>query len=140
MPDVNVVLRNRLLMKDAEEARDAITKKQQREISKLYSDWAKEVGERAEYFKNKTTPSSVLAEQQLRILQNQMTETSRQVSNELNNKIVSNMYLMADSVVKSNAKWLESLGFTNLDKVSAAFTNVPDQQVRRLITGQVYQS
>ena len=47
MPDVNVVLRNRLLMKDAEEARDAITKKQQREISKLYSDWAKEVGERA---------------------------------------------------------------------------------------------
>ena len=140
MPDVNVVLKNRLLMKDAEEARDAITKKQQREISKLYSDWAKEVGERAEYFKNKTTPSSVLAEQQLRILQNQMTETSRQVSNEVNNRIVSNMYLMADSVVKSNSKWLESLGFTNLDKISAAFTSVPDQQVRRLITGQVYQS
>lgn len=140
MPDVDIVLKNRLLMKDAEEARDAITKKQQREISKLYSDWAKEVGERAEYFKNKTTPSSVLAEQQLRILQNQLTETSRQVSNEVNNKIVNNMYLMADSVVKSNSKWLESLGFTNLDKVSAAFTNVPDQQVRRLITGQVYQS
>lgn len=140
MPDVDIVLKNRLLMKDAEEARDAITKKQQREISKLYSDWAKEVGERAEYFKNKTTPSSVLAEQQLRILQNQMTETSRQVSNELNNKIVNNMYLMSDSVVKSNAKWLESLGFTNLDKLSAAFTNVPDQQVRRLVTGQVYQS
>lgn len=140
MPDVDVVLRNRLLMKDAEEARDAITKKQQREISKLYSDWAKEVGERAEYFKNKTTPSSVLAEQQLRILQNQLTETSRQVSNEVNNKIVSNMYLMADSVVKSNVKWLESLGFTNLDKISASFTSVPDQQVRRLVTGQVYQS
>lgn len=140
MPDIDIVLKNRLLMKDAEEARDAITKKQQREISKLYSDWAKEVGERAEYFKNKTTPSSVLAEQQLRILQNQMTETSRQVSNELNNKIVNNMYLMADSVVKSNSKWLESLGFTNLDKISAAFTSVPDQQVRRLITGQVYQS
>ncbi len=140
MPDVDVVLRNRLLMKDAEEARDAITKKQQREISKLYSDWAKEVGERAEYFKNKTTPSSVLAEQQLRILQNQLVETSRQVSNEVNNKIVSNMYLMADSVVKSNTKWLESLGFTNLDKISASFTSVPDQQVRRLVTGQVYQS
>lgn len=127
-------------MKDAEEARDAITKKQQREIRKLYSDWAKEVGERAEYFKNKTTPSSALAEQQLRILQNQLTETSRQVSNEINNKIVSNMYLMADSVVKSNAKWLESLGFTNLNKVSASFTSVPDQQVRRLVTGQVYKS
>lgn len=138
MPDV--VLKNRLLMKDAKEARDAITKKQQMEIRKLYSDWAKEVGERAEYFKNKTTPSSVLAEQQLRILQNQLTETSRQVSNEVNNKIVSNMYLMADSVVKSNAKWLESLGFTNLNKVSASFTSVPDQQVRRLITGQVYKS
>lgn len=138
MPDV--VLKNRLLMKDAEEARDAITKKQQREIRKLYSDWAKEVGERAEYFKNKTTPSSALAEQQLRILQNQLTETSRQVSNEINNKIVSNMYLMADSVVKSNEKWLESLGFTNLNKVSASFTSVPDQQVRRLITGQVYKS
>lgn len=140
MPDVDVVLRNRLLMKDAEEARDAITEKQKREISKLYSDWAKEVGERAEYFKNKTTPSSALAEQQLRILQNQMVETSRQVSNEVNNKITSNMYLMADSVVKSNTKWLESLGFTNLDKINASFTSVPDQQVRRLVTGQVYQS
>ena len=140
MSKVDNVLKNRLLMKDAEEARNAITRKQKREISKLYSDWAKEVGERAEYFKNKTTPSSILAEQQLRILQNQMVETSKQVSNELNNKIISNMYLISDSVVKSNVKWLESLGITNLDKVSAAFTHVPDQQVRRLITGQVYQS
>ena len=54
MSKVDNVLKNRLLMKDAEEARDAITRKQKREISKLYSDWAKEVGERAEYFKNKT--------------------------------------------------------------------------------------
>lgn len=140
MSKADNVIKNRLLMKDAEEARDSITKNQQKEIKKLYSDWAKEVGERAEYFKNKTTPSSVLAEQQLRILQNQMVQTSRQVSNELNNKIVNNMYLVSESVVKSNSRWLKSLGFTNLDKISAAFTNVPDQQVRRLITGQVYQS
>lgn len=132
--------RANLLFKDAELARDAITKRQQKEIAHLYEEWAKEVGERAEHYKNMTTASSVLAEQQMRELQAQMTATSKQVSNEVNGIIKQNMFITSEAVVRSNSEFLKALGFTNSRGINAAFTHVPDQQVRRLVTGQLYDS
>lgn len=48
---------NKLIFKDAEKARDAILDSQKKEIENLYKDWAKEVGELANYYSHKTAPS-----------------------------------------------------------------------------------
>lgn len=128
---------NKLIFKDAEKARDAITKSQEKEIADLYQRWSDDVGERAKYYSRKSTSSSVVSERQMKELQKQLEETSHQVSNELYNNIKQNIYMVSDAVVKDNVKWLKELGFYGKG-LDAAFTSVPDQIVRMLITGQIY--
>lgn len=130
---------NRLIFKNAEAARDAIIESQKKEIAGLYEKWADEIGERAEYYRRKTTASSVLSERQMRELQKQLRATSQEVSNEVYNKIKQNLYTISEAVIKDNVKWLTELGFSEAG-VNAAFTYVPDQIVRNLITGQIYDS
>lgn len=127
-----------LIFKDAENAKNAIMASQKQEISKLYKDWADEIGERAKFYSRKSTASSVVSERQMRELQKMLRTTSQEVSNEIYNKIRTNMYTIADSVVKDNVKWLESFGFSS-EGLNAAFNYVPDSVVRNIITGQIYE-
>ena len=128
-----------LIFKDAEVARDSVMASQKKEIASLYEKWADEIGEKAEYYAHKTTSSSSITERQMKELKQMLINTSHQVSNEVYNKIKSNMYLVADEVVKSNTAWLTQFGFSEKG-VNAAFNLVPANVVERLITGQVYQS
>lgn len=128
-----------LTFKDAEKARDAIMASQKKEIAKLYSDWADEIGERAKYYSRKSTPSSEVSERQMRELKKMLNAVSREISNEVYAKIKQNIYLVADSVVRCNTKWLAGFGFS-ADGLNAAFNHVPDDIVRMLITGQIYDS
>lgn len=128
-----------LIFKDAEKARDAIMASQKKEIAKLYKDWADEIGERAKYYSHKSTASSEVSERQMRELQRMLRATSQEISNEIYSKIKQNIYLVADSMVKCNTKWMASFGFTE-SGLNAAFNHVPDDIVRRLITGQIYDS
>lgn len=130
---------NRLIFRDAELARDTITATQSREIAKLYDEWADEIGERAKYYARKTTASSVVSERQMRELQKQLRATSQQVSNEVYNKTRQNIYTVADAVVKSNVAWMKQFGFSGKG-LNAAFNHVPDDIVRRIVTGQIYES
>lgn len=132
---------NRLKMKDAEKARDAITASQKKEIAKLYEKWADEIKAKAEMFKHKTTPSSVVSEKQMKELEKMLKATSQKVSNEVYNKIKENIYKVASSVIESDKEWLKSLGFYFGDKgFNAMFNNVPDSIVRKLVTGHIYDS
>lgn len=128
-----------LIFKNAEEAKDAIMVSQNKEIAKLYEDWADEIGERAKFYSHKTTASSVVSERQMKELQKMLKTTGQQVSNEIYSKVKGNIYIIADAVVKDNIKWLESFGFSP-DGLNAAFSYVPDSVVRNLITGQIYDS
>lgn len=130
---------NRLIFQDAELARDTITATQKREIAKLYDEWADEIGERAKYYARKTTASSVVSERQMRELQKQLRATSQQVSNEVYKNIKQNIYTVADAVVKSNVSWMKQFGFSG-EGLNAAFNHVPDDIVRRIVTGQIYDS
>lgn len=130
---------NRLIFRDAELARDTITATQSREIAKLYDEWADEIGERAKYYARKTTASSVVSERQMRELQKQLRATSQQVSNEVYNKTRQNIHTVADAVVKSNVAWMKQFGFSDKG-LNAAFNHVPDDIVRRIVTGQIYES
>lgn len=130
---------NKLIFKDAEKARDAITASQKKEIGKLYKNWAAEIGEKAEYYSHKSAPSYAVAERQMKELMKQMEATSHKVTNEIYMGVKKNMYLVADSVVQQNVEWLKSLGFAG-DTVDAVFNYVPDEIVRNIVTGQIYDS
>ena len=128
-----------LIFKDAEAAKAAIMASQQKEIAKLYEDWADEIGERAKYYSHKSTASAPVSERYYKELQKQLRATSQQVSNEVYKKIKGNIYLISDAVVKDNVDWLASFGFS-MEGLNAAFSYVPDEIVRNLITGQIYES
>ena len=130
---------NPLIFKDAEKARDALLVSQKKEIAALYQQWADEIGERADYYAHKSTASSVVSERQMRELQKMMEETGKQVANEVYNDITRNLYTVADSVVRCNNEWLASLGF-NPGTVDAVFNYVPDDIVRNIVSGQIYDS
>ena len=128
-----------LIFKDAEAAKAAIMASQQKEIAKLYEDWADEIGERAKYYSHKSTVSAPVSERYYRELQKQLRQTSQEVSNEIYKKIKSNIYTVADAVVSDNVKWLESFGFSSTG-LNAAFSYVPHEIVQNLVTGQIYDS
>lgn len=130
---------NKLIFKDAEAARDAIMVSQKKEIAALYESWADEIGERAKFYSHKSTASAPVSERYYKELKKQLRATSQDVSNEVYSKIKKNMYTVADAVVADNVKWLESFGFSK-DGLNAAFSYVPDEIVRNLITGQIYDS
>lgn len=129
---------NKLIFANAEKARDAIVESQKKEIAALYQQWADEIGERAKYYSHKSTPSSVVSERQMKELQKQLKETSHQVSNEIYKGIKSSIYTVSDAVVKDNVEWLKQFGFSE-SGLNAAFSSVPDQIVRMLVTGQIYE-
>lgn len=129
---------NKLVFANAEKARDAIVESQKKEIANLYQQWADEIGERAKYYSHKSTSSSVVSERQMKELQKQLMETSHQVSNEVYKNIKSNIYTVADAVVKDNVEWMKQFGFSE-SGLNAAFSSVPDQIVRMLVTGQIYE-
>lgn len=128
-----------LIFKDTEAVKDAIMDSQKKEITALYEEWADEIGERAKYYSHKSTASAPVSERYYKELKKQLRATSQIVSNEIYKKIKNNIYTISDAVVKDNVKWLESFGFSK-DGLNAAFSYVPDAIVRRLITGQIYDS
>lgn len=128
-----------LIFKDAEAAKAAIMASQQKEIAKFYEDWADEIGERAKYYSHKSNVSAPVSERYYKELQKQLRATSQQVSNEVYKKIKGNIYLISDAVVKDNIDWLASFGFS-MEGLNAAFSYVPDEIVRSLITGQIYEN
>lgn len=131
--------KQKLIFKDAEAAKSAIMASQQKEIIKLYEDWADEIGERAKFYSYKTTASAPVSERYYRELQKQLRQTSQEVSNEVYKKIKSNIYTISDAVVADNVKWLQSFGFSS-EGLNAAFSYVPHEIVQNLITGQIYDS
>ena len=128
-----------LIFRDAEKARDAIVASQKKEIAQLYEDWADEIGERAKYYARKSTASSAVSEMQMKELQKMLRATSHEISNEVYSKIKQNIYLISDHVVSDYIKWMASFGFSE-SNLSVAFSRVPDNIVRMLITGQIYDS
>lgn len=126
-----------LVFQKADIAKDAITKEAKLKISRLYTEWANDIGKKAEFYKNKTTKSSWLQEMNMRQLQGQLQEQSLQIANEVKGIVEDSIYKVADSVVQANSNWLKDLGFP-ANGVDSAFVSIPDQTVRRLVTGQIY--
>lgn len=128
---------DRIVLEDAERARDNITNEQKKEISRLYQEWADEIGKKAEYYSRKKNVSAALSEMQMKELQKQLKSSGRRVSNELYRMIKKNIHLVAYAVIKSNTDWLSGFGFSR-SGLNEAFSSVPDTVVRMLVTGKIY--
>ena len=127
-----------LLFEDAAKAKDAIMASQQKEIKKLYDEWAEDIADKAKFYSHKTNVSAAVSERYYKELYAQIKEQSNLIGKEIQGIITSNMYTVADSVVASNVAWLKSFGFSE-SGLNAAFSYVPNDVVQRLTTGQVYQ-
>lgn len=133
------MISNPLIFKNSEAVRDAITKQQEIEIASLYNKWADDLDKKATYFATKTTPSSILGEQQVRVIQKELRETSRQISKEVEGLIKNNLYIVSEAVVKDAVDFAKNLGFVG-NGFKGAYTSVPDYAIRNIITGNVYES
>lgn len=125
-----------LTLKDAESARNAITKRQQRQIRELYRDVAKEIADEAESLKGKENVSSVMRTQYLQTLEKQVTSEINRISTELQTITRSGMTQVSQAVVDNSLAQLSRLGFSTKGLLS----NVPTTVVRNIATGQVYSS
>lgn len=132
-------MKQSLIFKKSELFRDSLTKQQQKEIANLYKQWARELGRMAERYDKMPAPSASLQAQRVRELQQQVLAMSRQVSREVQGKIRTSIFLMSEEVVRNNAQFLSDLGFPQR-LCNIAFSSVPDRAVRRLVTGQIYDS
>lgn len=128
-----------LQLKDAEKARDEITAEQLKRISKLYKDWADDIAKKAEKLKQKSTLSAELQERQMKELEKALRKASEKVANDVTKTVKDGMTKISQSVVYQNVDWMKSLGFPK-DAITAAFSSVPDNVVRNIITGKVYGS
>lgn len=126
-----------LSFQSADAAKQNITTDALENISQLYQYWASEINDKKWDLFSKTAPSASLQRLNLDQLERQLMETSKQVSNEVYGIVKDSIYLTADAVVQANNDWLKNMGFP-VNGVDSAFVSVPDQTVRRLVTGQIY--
>lgn len=126
-----------LIFKDAWEARDEITKRQEREIRKLYNEWAREIREQANQLSKVGTPDSANQSRELVQLYYQLRSASKQLTAEINTSVKDNVEYMANAVTNCNKRWLHSLGFTNTS-IDTKFSLAKDMAIRNIITGNVY--
>lgn len=126
-----------LIFKDALEARDNITKRQEREIRKLYNEWAREVREEANNLSKIGDAQSANQSRELAQLYYQLRSASKQLTSEINSKVTDNVGYMANAVTNCNKRWLHSLGFTNAS-IDTKFSLAKDIAIRNIITGNVY--
>ena len=126
-----------LIFKDAWEARDEITKRQEREIRKLYNKWAREIREQANQMSKIGTPNSAIQSRELAQLYYRLRSASKQLTAEINTSINYSVEYMANAVTNCNKRWLHSLGFTNIS-IDTKFSLAKDMAIRNIITGNVY--
>ena len=125
-----------LKLKDAEEARNAIMKSQERKIKKLYIDAAREVAARAQALSHRTNISSQMRVVYLAQLERQLNVEIERISAELTNITRSGMRNVSRAVVDNSLSNLRFFGMNTTGLLS----RVPDDVVRNIATGNVYQN
>lgn len=123
----------KLSLKTAEQERVRLTAAQQKQIQKLYEDAAKEVAKQAAQAPR--VPSDALRKQYLNQLQNQLNEELDKIRAEIESTVKDNMKKTAEAVVDDNIDFLKEVGMP----VQGAFSHVPDEVVRAVTTGQIYE-
>ena len=116
----------------AENRRVKLTRKQQKQVAKVYRDAAKAIGKRAESLPK--TPSSPLYKSTLKVLQKEILQSLKKTEMGLKDTIEENMRGVSQSVVDSNDAFLKKVQL----KISGAYSSVPEDIVSMVSTGKLY--
>lgn len=119
-----------LRLKNAEKVRLYTTQQQQKDIKKLYEDLYTDVSKQISSFGKKG-----MTLQQLIVLKRDIGIRISQLNNDIKNGIVRNMRTVSNQVVIDTQSFLRLCGFKNADD---AFMYIPDQIVRNILTGNIY--
>lgn len=120
-------------LKSAEQVRATTTMVQQKEIKRLYEQLYQDVTRKVAQLGN-----SNLQKQNLILLQRDIKNRIAQLNNDIQNGIIRDMRIVANEVVEDTRIFLKKCGFRDED-IHNAFSYVPDQIVRNIINGNVYQ-
>lgn len=120
-------------LKNAEQVRESVTMEQQKNIRKMYQQLYKEVTRKVGQLGNRN-----IQKQNLILLQRDIKNRIEQLSRDIQNGVIQDMRTVSNEVVEDTRTFLKKCGFKIAD-VHNAFQYVPDQIVRNIITGNVYQ-
>ena len=124
----------KLKFKDAAKARNSITKKQAIEIRKLYLDVAKDLQKEMERLKYRDNVSSILQQQRITELQNQLSRQIDEIGKEIEEGIKTGILDVSESIIVDAKNFGKEIGF----EMIAGYANVPKQVLRKIVTGKIY--
>lgn len=127
--------RNSLNLKPADATRNAILRKQQKQIQDMYANLAKQTAAEAERLKHLAGATPALQSAYLTKLSQRLTAALNDIQAELTGTIKANAQNAAQSVVNAQREYLKNIGMPGFQ---AAFSHVPRDVVQSLFTGNVY--
>ncbi len=120
-------------LKNAEQVRKTTTMSQQKEIKRLYEQLYQDVTRKVGQLGNNN-----LQKQNLILLQRDIKNRIAQLNSDIQNGIIRDMRIVSNEVVEDTRTFLKQCGFRDED-IHNAFSYVPDQIVRNITSGNVYQ-
>lgn len=120
-------------LKHAEEVRTSTTAQMQKNILRMYEELYKKVSARVAGMENGN-----VQKQNLILLQRDIKGWIRQLNDEIQQGVVGDMRIVSNAVVEDTREFLKQCGFRETD-IHDAFSYVPEQIIRNIINGNVYQ-
>ena len=124
-----------LKLNNAEDLRIKLTNRQQKSIVQIYKKASQSAAQQAKKLKGRTNISSVLRQRYLKALKEQIDEQMKQAQADLEGMITDNMVQVSQQVSQATIDFLEEVGLS----VEGAFSYVPDQIVKNIATGKIYE-
>lgn len=119
-------------LKTAEELRESITSKTQKEILKLYNDMYKEIE------RHIRSAGNNLTKERLVMLQRTIKSRISIINNIVRSEIVNASSSVCEQVVSDKREWLERYGLKEND-IQDAFAYVPNRVIQSILQGAIYQ-
>ena len=120
-------------LKNAEQVRKTTTMEQQKAIRKMYEQLYQDVTRKVGRLGNKD-----IQKQNLILLQRDIKNRIAQLNSDIQNGVIRDMRIVSNEVVKDTRTFLKQCGFRDED-IHNAFSYVPDQIIRNITSGNVYQ-
>lgn len=124
-----------LKLNNAEDLRVKLTNQQQKSIVQIYKKASQSAAQQAKKLKGRNNISSVLKQRYLKALQEQIDEQMKQAQAELEGMITDSMTQVSQQVSQATIDFLNEVGLS----VEGAFSYVPDQIVKNIATGKIYE-
>lgn len=111
-----------------------LTKKQEKQIKQLYKETADNLDKKIKKLEGLEGPA-IAKSQALKELKSLAKEEYDKLGQKIEKKIIGNMGDISQSVLQSNAEWLDK---TILGPIQGSYIGLSDDVIRSIITGQIY--